>query len=129
MRNGWLHTGDYGCFDEEGFLTLKDRSKDLIISGGTNIYPREVEEVLIKHPDVSEVAVIGRPDREWGEVVVAYVVTSTDEKIDEKSFDDFCIDNFARFKRPQVLSYGGQSTQEQQRQGAEDKTTGNGAGV
>ena len=100
LRNGWLHTGDYGCFDEEGFLTLKDRSRDLIISGGTNIYPREVEEVLIKHPDVSEVAVVGRPDREWGEVVVAYVVTSTDEEIDEKSFDNFCIEHIARFKRP-----------------------------
>ena len=100
LRNGWLHTGDFGYFDEEGFLTLKDRSKDLIISGGANIYPREVEEVLIKHPDVSEVAVIGRPDREWGEVVVAYLVTSTDEKIDEKCFDSFCIENIARFKRP-----------------------------
>ena len=100
LRNGWLHTGDYGCFDEEGFLTLKDRSKDLIISAGTNIYPREVEEVLIKHPDVSEVAVIGRPERDWGEVVIAYVVTATDEKIDEKSLDNFCIENIARFKRP-----------------------------
>jgi long-chain acyl-CoA synthetase len=100
LRNGWLHTGDYGCFDEEGYLTLKGRSKDLIISGGTNIYPREVEEVLVKHPDVSEVAVVGRSDREWGEVVVAYVVTSTDEEVDEKSFDNFCIENIARFKRP-----------------------------
>jgi long-chain acyl-CoA synthetase len=102
LRNGWLHTGDNGCFDEEGFLTLKDRSKDLIISAGTNIYPREVEEALLKHPDVSEVAVIGRPDREWGEVVVAYVVASTGEKIDEKSLDNFCIKNIARFKRPKV---------------------------
>ena len=59
-----------------------------------------MEEVLIKHPDVSEVAVIGRPEREWGEVVIAYVVTSTDEKIDEKSLDNFCIENIARFKRP-----------------------------
>jgi long-chain acyl-CoA synthetase len=100
LRNGWLHTGDNGFFDEEGFLTLKDRSKDLIVSGGTNIYPREVEEVLIRHPGVAEVAVIGRPDREWGEAVVAYVVTSMDEKIDEKSIDDFCIENMARFKRP-----------------------------
>ena len=74
MRGGFLHTGDVGAFDADGYLTLKDRSKDLIISGGSNIYPREVEEVLLKHDRVREVSVIGRPDREWGEVVVAYVV-------------------------------------------------------
>ena len=74
LRGGWLHTGDVGAFDADGYLTLKDRSKDLIISGGSNIYPREVEEVLLKHAGVREVSVIGRPDREWGEVVVAYVV-------------------------------------------------------
>ena len=74
LRGGWLHTGDVGAFDADGYLTLKDRSKDLIISGGSNIYPREVEEVLLKHGRVREVSVIGRPDREWGEVVVAYVV-------------------------------------------------------
>ena len=61
-------------FDEDGFLTLRDRSKDLIISGGTNIYPREVEEVLLQHPAVGEVSVVGRPDPEWGETVVAFVV-------------------------------------------------------
>ena len=75
MRGGWLHTGDMGCFDAEGFLTLKDRSKDLIISGGSNIYPREVEEVLLRHPAVLEASVIGRPHAEWGEEVVACVVT------------------------------------------------------
>ena len=74
LRGGWLHTGDVGVFDAEGYLHLKDRSKDMIISGGSNIYPREVEEVLLTHAAVREVSVIGRPDREWGEVVVAYVV-------------------------------------------------------
>src|SRR4029434_7434550 len=74
LANGWLHTGDVGSFDADGFLTLKDRSKDLIISGGSNIYPREVEEVLQCHPDVAEVAVIGRAHPEWGEEVVACVV-------------------------------------------------------
>ena len=74
LRGGWLHTGDMGAFDEEGFLTLKDRSKDLIISGGSNIYPREVEEVLLRHPGVFEVSVIGRPHADWGEEVVACVV-------------------------------------------------------
>ncbi len=100
MRNAWLHTGDVGCFDEDGFLTLKDRAKDLIISGGSNIYPREVEEVLIKHPAVAEVSVIGRKDREWGEVVVAYVVPESSKPLDTNSLDQFCIENIARFKRP-----------------------------
>ncbi|MGP1629528.1 MAG: class I adenylate-forming enzyme family protein, partial [Giesbergeria sp.] len=74
LRGGWLFTGDVGCLDADGFLTLKDRSKDLIISGGSNIYPREVEEVLLAAPGVTEVAVVGAPDPKWGEVVVAFVV-------------------------------------------------------
>jgi acyl-CoA synthetase (AMP-forming)/AMP-acid ligase II len=74
MRGGWLHTGDVGVFDADGYLTLKDRSKDMIISGGSNIYPREVEEVLLRHSLVREVSVIGRPHPDWGEIVVAYVV-------------------------------------------------------
>ena len=74
LREGWLWTGDLGSFDADGFLTLKDRSKDLIVSGGSNVYPREVEEVLLAHPAVAEASVVGRPDREWGEVVVAFIV-------------------------------------------------------
>jgi long-chain acyl-CoA synthetase len=93
-----LHTGDLGSFDEEGFLTLKDRSKDLIISGGSNVYPREVEEVLVQHADVREVAVIGRPDREWGEVVVAYVVGASG--LEAAALDALCVERMARFKRP-----------------------------
>ena len=77
LRDGWLWTGDMGALDADGFLTLKDRSKDVIISGGSNIYPREVEEVLLRHPGVREVSVIGQPDPEWGEVVVAFVVGAT----------------------------------------------------
>ncbi len=100
LRNGWLHTGDIGVMDEDGFLTLMDRAKDLIISGGSNIYPREVEEVLINHPDISEVSVIGRPDREWGEIVVAYVVVADGSSVDVSALDAFCVDNLARFKRP-----------------------------
>jgi long-chain acyl-CoA synthetase len=96
LRNGWLHTGDVGVFDEEGYLHLKDRSKDLIISGGSNIYPREVEEVLVTHGAVREVSVIGRPDREWGEVVVAYVVGNADPA----ELDALCLSRIARFKRP-----------------------------
>ena len=96
LRGGWLHTGDVGSFDEDGYLTLKDRSKDVIISGGSNIYPREVEEVLLTHGGVREVSVIGRPDPEWGEIVVAYVVG--DVGADE--LDRLCLDHIARFKRP-----------------------------
>lgn len=96
LRGGWLHTGDVGAFDAEGYLHLKDRSKDLIISGGSNIYPREVEEVLLTHDRVREVSVIGRPDREWGEVVVAYVVGEATPK----ELDALCLSHIARFKRP-----------------------------
>jgi long-chain acyl-CoA synthetase len=96
LRNGWLHTGDVGAFDADGYLTLKDRSKDVIISGGSNIYPREVEEVLLRHARVREVSVIGRPDREWGEVVVAYVVGDAPAG----ELDALCLDAIARFKRP-----------------------------
>jgi len=96
LRGGWLHTGDVGAFDRDGYLTLKDRSKDVVISGGSNIYPREIEEVLLKHPAVREVSVIGRPDREWGEVVVAYVVGEADAS----ALDALCLASVARFKRP-----------------------------
>ncbi len=86
-------------------MTLKDRAKDLIISGGSNIYPREVEEVLVKHPAVSEVAVIGRPDREWGEVVVAYVVAKPGSEIESATLNEFCLTNMARFKRPKHYTF------------------------
>jgi len=96
IQNGWLFTGDVGALDAEGYLTLKDRSKDVIISGGSNIYPREVEEVLLKHNRVREVSVIGRPDAEWGEIVVAYVVGEASAQ----DLDRLCLDEIARFKRP-----------------------------
>jgi long-chain acyl-CoA synthetase len=96
LKGGWLHTGDVGAFDHEGCLTLKDRSKDLIISGGSNIYPREVEEVLLTHSGVREVSVIGRADPEWGEVVVAYVAG----EVAPAELDALCLSRIARFKRP-----------------------------
>src|SRR5215471_11596460 len=96
LRGGFLHTGDVGAFDADGYLTLKDRSNDLIVSGGSNVYPREVEEVLLKHAGVREVSVIGRPDPEWGEVVVAYVVGGPSPAV----LDALCLDHIARFKRP-----------------------------
>jgi acyl-CoA synthetase (AMP-forming)/AMP-acid ligase II len=100
LRGGWLHTGDMGTFDDEGFLTLKDRSKDLIISGGSNVYPREVEEVLLRHPGVFEVSVIGRPHPDWGEEVVACVVPRPEQKVSAEELDTLCLSAIARFKRP-----------------------------
>ncbi|MDB5986221.1 MAG: AMP-dependent synthetase and ligase [Nevskia sp.] len=100
IRDGWLFTGDMGAMDEDGFLTLKDRSKDVIISGGSNIYPREVEEVLLQHKDVQEVSVVGRRDPEWGEVVVAFVVARRGAALHAKELDALCLCNIARFKRP-----------------------------
>ncbi len=100
LREGWLWTGDLGVLDEDGYLTLKDRSKDVIISGGTNIYPREVEEVLLTHPGVSEVSVIGRADPDWGEVVVAFVVAKDGAAVSREELDSLCIAEIARFKRP-----------------------------
>jgi long-chain acyl-CoA synthetase len=100
IRDGWLFTGDVGAFDEDGFLTLKDRSKDVIISGGSNIYPREVEEVLLQHPQVQEVSVVGQRHEEWGEEVVAFVVSKNGHPVDAKELDALCLESIARFKRP-----------------------------
>lgn len=100
IREGWLHTGDVGAMDDAGFLTLHDRSKDVIISGGTNVYPREVEEVLLAHPAVAQVSVIGKPDPEWGEVVVACVVPEPSANVDAADLDAHCVSQIARFKRP-----------------------------
>ena len=104
LRGGWLHTGDMGSFDEDGYLTLRDRSKDLIISGGMNIYPREVEEALLCHPGVSAVAVVGRPDPQWGEAVVAFVVAGGEQPSTE-DLDQVCLDRIARFKRPKEYRF------------------------
>jgi long-chain acyl-CoA synthetase len=100
LRGGWLHTGDVGSFDAEGYLTLRDRSKDLIISGGMNIYPREVEEALLRHPGVMAAAVVGRPDTEWGEAVVAFVVADPGASPSAGDLDQTCLDHIARYKRP-----------------------------
>jgi long-chain acyl-CoA synthetase len=98
LVNGWLLTGDMGFLDEDGYLTLQDRSKDMIITGGSNVYPREVEEVLLMDPDVREVSVVGRPHPEWGEEVVAFVVGEADPA----RLDRLCLDHIARFKRPKA---------------------------
>lgn len=105
LRGGWLHTGDVGSLDADGFLTLRDRSKDVIISGGSNIYPREVEEVLLLHPRVSEVAVIGQRDADWGEVVIAFLVSTDGTELASHELDALCLDHIARFKRPKAYRW------------------------
>ena len=105
LRGGWLHTGDLGVMDDEGFLTLKDRSKDMIISGGVNVYPREIEEVLLRHTGVLECSVIGRAHPEWGEEVVAFIVAQPDTGVSEDELDRLCLDNVARFKRPRAYFF------------------------
>lgn len=105
LKGSWLHTGDLGFLDADGYLTITGRSKDLIISGGANIYPREVEEVLLKAEGVAEVSVIGRPDPEWGEIVVAYLVAEPGAALNAEALDRFCLDHIARFKRPKVYRF------------------------
>lgn len=101
LADGKLHTGDIGFIDGRGLLHLKDRSKEVIISGGSNIYPREVEEALIQHPDIAEVAVIGMPDADWGESVVAFVVCRDGSReVSREALDAHCLSRIARFKRP-----------------------------
>lgn len=102
LVDGWLRTGDMGFLDDEGYLTMRDRSKDVIISGGTNIYPREVEEALLTHPSVHEISVVGRPSAQWGEDVVAFVVLAPDHVLDEDALEAHCLSQIARFKRPKA---------------------------
>lgn len=101
VRDGWLFTGDMGSFDAHGYLTLRDRSKDVVISGGSNIYPREVEEVLLEHPEVSEACVVGAPDPEWGEIVVAFIVGTAEPSV----LDAHLLERIARFKRPKRYEF------------------------
>jgi acyl-CoA synthetase (AMP-forming)/AMP-acid ligase II len=106
LRGGWLHTGDLGSVAADGSLTLHDRSKDLIISGGMNIYPREVEEVLLRHPSVAATSVVGRTDPEWGEVVVAFVVVAQGaDRPTDAELDAVCLDHIARYKRPKEYRF------------------------
>ena len=105
LADGWLHTGDMGAMDADGYLTLKDRSKDVIISGGSNVYPREVEEVLLRHDGVREVSVVGRPHADWGEEVIAFVVARDGAEVGEAALDALCLDHIARFKRPRAYRF------------------------
>jgi fatty-acyl-CoA synthase len=103
FQGGWFHTGDLARQDEEGFYYIVDRKKDMLISGGENVYPTEVEQVLYRHPKVQEVAVIGAPDETWGEVPMALVVPRPGERLTLEELEAFCRDKLARFKTPKHL--------------------------
>lgn len=105
LRDGWLHTGDVGAFDDSGFLFLQDRKKDVVISGGNNVYPTEVESVLITHPDVYQTVVVGVPDPYWGEAVRAVVVLHSDSIVTAQEIIAFCHDHLAGYKCPKVVDF------------------------
>jgi long-chain acyl-CoA synthetase len=103
LRNGWLHTGDIGYTDEDGYIYLTERKKDLIIRGGENVYPKEVEDVLHRHPQVLEAGVIGIPDPVYGEEVKAFVVLKTAGSACEAELIEFCKQHLPAFKRPKSI--------------------------
>ena len=105
IKNGWLHTGDMGYMDESGYLFIMDRSKDMIITGGENVYPREIEEVLVQHPAVREVAVIGIPDPKWGEAIKAVVSVVQGKSVTEEELFSFCKENIASYKKPKSVDF------------------------
>lgn len=103
--NGWLHTGDLAYLDEEGFFYTVDRKKDMIVSGGENIYPRELEELLFAHPAVADVAVVGEPDDLWGETVKAVVVLKEGAQLKEQKIIDYCKAHLASYKKPRKVVF------------------------
>jgi long-chain acyl-CoA synthetase len=105
FRNGWFHTGDIGILDDEGYLSIVDRKKDMILRGGYNVYPRELEEVIMTHPAVSLCAVVGVPDDRLGEEVKAYVVLNNGQKLSEEEFIDWCKGQFAANKYPRYVEF------------------------
>jgi fatty-acyl-CoA synthase len=105
IRNGWFHTGDVGYFDDEGFLYICDRVKDMVISGGENVYPAEVENVLYRHPAIAEVAVIGLPDETWGEAIVAVVALKPGAELTLEALQDFAAPQLARYKIPRRVQF------------------------
>jgi acyl-CoA synthetase (AMP-forming)/AMP-acid ligase II len=104
LKDGWLHTGDVAVMDAEGFVAIQDRIKDMIISGGENVYPAEIENVLMSHPQIVEAAVIGLPSAKWGESPMA-VIVRRDETLTVAEVMEFCRGRLAGYKRPQVVEF------------------------
>ena len=119
FRDGWFLTGDIGEFDEDGYLRIVGRSKDLIITGGYNVYPREIEEILAEHPAVAEAAVAGEPSDEWGETVVAYVVAA--EPVTQEDLIAWCAERLAKYKRPAARALPRHLASQRARQGGEER--------
>ena len=105
LRGGWFHTGDIGVMDDEGYLSIVDRKKDMILRGGYNVYPRELEEVIMTHEHVSLVAVIGVPDDKMGEEVKAYVVLKPEAELTEEEFMEWCKTQIAANKYPRFVQF------------------------
>jgi acyl-CoA synthetase (AMP-forming)/AMP-acid ligase II len=105
LRNGWLHTGDLGYLDEQGYLFLQDRTRDVIITGGANVYCREVEDVLLRHPAIRDAVVFGIPDDEWGEAVMALVVPVRGSPLREADVIAFCREHLATYKKPKHVQF------------------------
>ncbi len=107
LAGGWLHTGDMGYQDADGYLYVTDRKKDLIIRGGFNVYPRDVEEILCQHPEVAEAAVVGRPDEVMGEEVTAFVVKAPGSEVTKEELLAFCRQRLAKYKTPKEVRFIG----------------------
>ncbi|PFN95784.1 o-succinylbenzoate--CoA ligase [Bacillus sp. AFS076308] len=105
IRDGWLYTGDIGYLDEQGFLYVKDRRSDLIISGGENIYPAELEAILLAHPDVMDAGVTGVEDKKWGQVPVAFIVKKKDTNLSGEELQRFCMERLAKYKLPTAFYF------------------------
>jgi acyl-CoA synthetase (AMP-forming)/AMP-acid ligase II len=105
LKDGWLYSGDIAKMDEDGFLYILDRKKDMIISGGENIYPAEVEDCLLGHPSIADVGVIGTPDEQWGEAVKAIVVLKKGASLTPEALIEWCQGKLARFKTPREVIF------------------------
>jgi fatty-acyl-CoA synthase len=108
FRGGWLHSGDLVVVDEDGYISVVDRKKDMLISGGENIYPKEIEEVLYTHPAILEAAVVGVPDEKWGETVKAYIVLRNGKTLTETEVIDYCMGKLASYKKPRHVEFVGE---------------------
>jgi long-chain acyl-CoA synthetase len=105
LKDGWLHTGDLARMDQDGYIFIVDRKKEMILTGGFNIYPREIEEVLHAHPSVSEAAVIGLPDEEKGELATAFIILKTGAEVQEEDIIGFCRERLAVYKAPREVHF------------------------